>query len=72
MCQKIKLNIITKDAPYQIKRGVTYEFRLYFMTGFKDSVSIYLNKKLIKQVYAESTMDVPSPFYISINFKNPK
>jgi len=71
VCQKVKLVTITEGAPLKTPDKKSYQFGLYFMAGFDDSASIYLNGKLINHQYIKSlsySRDAFLPYNIQINF----
>ena len=71
ICQKTNLEIVTKGPALKFNNG-THTITLFFMTGFDDTVSLYLNKKLILHQFIKSLSRSDDRFIsydISVNFK---
>jgi len=69
--QNIKMRLITEEAPLNFNNG-THKLSLYCMSGFDDSVCIYLNKKLVQRLYVKSLAscrDAYVPITLNVNFK---
>ena len=66
MCQNTRMRVVTRSAPLKLNKG-THTLGLFFMSGFDDSVSIYLNKKLIQHCYIKSLFDSDGP-YLPMDF----